>query len=57
MQQHFGGMQRNNDKKGMGNGKKRNVLEKSNVLGLETNSSIPFLKAAVMKMKTMLIST
>ena len=57
MQQRFGGMQRNKEKKGMGNEKKRNVLEKLNGLGLQTNSSIPFLKAAVMKMKAMLIST
>ena len=39
------------------NKKERNVLEKLNDLGLKTNSSIPFLKAAVMKMKAMLIST
>ena len=57
MQQHFGGMQRNKEK-GMGNGRgKKKVLEKLNGLGLQTNSLILFLKAAVMKMKAMLIST
>ena len=37
--------------------KKKKVLEKLNGLGLQTNSLILFLKAAVMKMKAMLIST
>ena len=35
----------------------RNVLERFNGLVLQTNSSIPFLKAAVMKLKSMLFST
>ena len=43
-----------------GNGKRkniRNILEKLNDLGLQTNSSKPFLKAAMMKMKAKLFST
>ena len=46
MQQHFGGMQRNKEKEGMGKGKKniRNILERLNSLGLQTNSTMPFLK-------------
>ena len=57
MQQHFGGMQWNKEKKGMRDKKKkRNIVEKLNGSGLQANSSIPFLKAAVMKMKAMLIS-
>ena len=48
-------MQRKEEKEGMGNGKSiRNVLERLNGLGLETNLLMPFLKAAVMKMKAML---
>ena len=35
----------------------RNVLEKLNGLSLPMNSSIPFLKAAGMKLKAMLTST
>ena len=35
----------------------RNVLERLNNLGLQANSWIPFLKAAVIKMKAMLFST
>ena len=55
MEQHFGGMQRNKEKEGMGNGKNiRNVGERLNGLGLQMNSSS---KAAVMKMKAMLFST
>ena len=42
----------------MGNKKNiRNILQRLNRLGLQTNSLIPFLKAAVIKMKTMLFST
>ena len=46
MQQHFGGMQRNKEKEGIGKGKKniRNILERLNSLGLQTNSTMPFLK-------------
>ena len=58
MQQHFGGMQRNKEKKGIGSRKKiRNGLEKLNDSDLQTNSLIPFLKAVVIKMKAMLFST
>ena len=57
MQQCFGGMQRNEEKEVMGNRKKRNILEKLNSLGLQINSSICFLKAAVIKMRAMLFST
>ena len=57
MQQCFGGMQRNEEKEGMGSRKKRNILEKLNSLGLQMNSLLLFLKATVMKMKAMLFST
>ena len=44
-----------------GNGKRkkniRNVLHRLNGLGLQTNSMIPFLKAAVMKMKAIIFIT
>ena len=44
-------------KTGMGNEKNiRKVLERLNGLGLQTNSSIPFLKAAKMTLKAMLFS-
>ena len=56
MQQRFGGMQRNKEKEGMGNGKE-NILERLNGSGLETNSLITFLNVAVMKIKAMLFST
>ena len=56
IQQHFGRMQRNKEKEGMGNGKE-NILERLNGSGLETNSLITFLKVAVMKIKAMLFST
>ena len=35
----------------------RNVIKRLNGFGLQMNSSILFLKAAAMKMKTMLFST
>ena len=35
----------------------RNVLERLNGLSLQTNSSMPFLKAALGKMKAVLLST
>ena len=42
-----------------GNGKRkniRNILERLNNLGFQTNSLMPFLKAALMKMKAVLFS-
>ena len=57
-QQHFGGMQRNKQKEEMGNGKKdKKRSRKINRLSLQTNLSIPVMKAAVMRMKAMLFST
>ena len=44
-------------KGGMGNKKKRNILERLNSPGLQINSLIRFLKAAVIKMRAMLFST
>ena len=50
-------MQRNEEKKRLGNGKNiRNVMKRLNGFGLQMNSSILFLKAAAMKM-AMLFST
>ena len=51
-------MQRKEEKKRLGNGKNiRNVIKRLNGFGLQMNSSILFLKAAAMKLKTMLFST
>ena len=57
MLQYFGGMQRNEKKEKVGNGKNiRNALERLSGLGLQTNSSIPFLKAAAMIMSAVFFS-
>ena len=56
MQLRFGGMQRNKEKKGMGNGYKK-YSGTIKQLRLQTNSSIPFLKAVGMKLKAMLCIT